>query len=141
MARLNLKLFYYPQNPHSFQFLPWTGHHIYYGSQHTQIGALSLGFSQLCSQIFVILEPGPRLVQGHALYGLGPIAALALVFFFLFSAFILIPGGSYYHSRWCPCSWCQGPLSWPFLPFLSLYNLRSCFLLPAFFRSCLRIGH
>ena len=91
MARLNLELFYYPQNPHSLQFLPQTGHHICYGPQHTQIGASSLGFSQLCSQVFVIFEPGPCLIQRHSLYGLGPVSALALVF--LFGAFILIPGG------------------------------------------------
>ena len=79
MARLNWKYFYYPQNPRSLQFLPQTGHHTCYGSQHTQIGALSLGFSQLCSQVFIIFEPGPRLIQRHSLNGLGPITALALI--------------------------------------------------------------
>ena len=54
---------------------------------------MGLGFSQLHSQVFVIFEPGPCLVQRHSLDGLRPITALALVFFFLFDAFILIPGG------------------------------------------------
>ena len=54
---------------------------------------MDLGFSLLQGDVLIIFEPGISLVKVHSLNGLGPIMALALIFVFLFGAFILVPGG------------------------------------------------
>ena len=141
MVRLNWKYFYYPQNPCFLWFLPQTGRCTCYGPQHTQIGALSLGFSQLCSQVFIILEPGSGLIQGHSLNGPGPIMALALIFLYIFGAFSLIPGGCLLPLQVVSMFMVSGSFVLALSAIPIFIKLRSCFLLPACFRSCLRIGH